>query len=63
MNYRKGYAHGRAHSKEKVQEALKLRESGLSMREISELTQIPLDTLKGWFSRKHTRHIYENEIH
>ena len=60
MNYRKGYAHGRAHSKGKVQEAIKLREDGLTMREISELTQIPLDTLKGWFSRKQTRHIYEN---
>ena len=60
MNYRKGYAHGRAHSKEKVQEAKRLRDNGSSMREIAEMTGIPLDTLKGWFSRKNTRHIYED---
>ena len=60
MNYRKGYAHGRAHSKEKVQEAIKLREDGVILREIASQTGISLDTLKDWFSRKKRGHIYED---
>ena len=60
MKYRKGYAHGRAHSKEKVQEAIKLREDGVILREIASQTGISLDTLKDWFSRKKRGHIYED---
>lgn len=60
MNYRKGFAHGRAHSLEVVQEASKLRQEGLSLPKIASQTGIPLDTLKHWFSRKKRGH-FNNE--
>ena len=52
MSKAKGYEHGRSHSPEVVKMARQLREQGLSVKKIQEVTGVPNSTLSHWFYRK-----------
>jgi len=52
MSKARGYEHGRSHSPETVEKARQLREQGLSVKKIQEVTGLPNSTLSYWFYRK-----------
>jgi len=52
MSHASGYDHGRSHLPKTVEEATRLREKGLSVAKIQELTGVPYSTLSYWFYRK-----------
>jgi len=52
MSRATGYGHGRSHLPKTVEEAIRLRDNGLSVAKIQEITGVPFSTLSHWFYRK-----------
>lgn len=62
MTHRKGFEHGRAHSKETVNQVKELKSQGMSVATISKLTGVSVNTLKHWFYRKEGNHCVTDTV-
>jgi len=62
MTHKKGFEHGRAHSKETVNQVKELKSQGMSVATISKLTGVSVNTLKHWFYRKEGNHCVTDTV-